>query len=131
MFQAADHLHVFTAGDDRMGRLIQGLQTGTAQAVDRRAAGVHRQARHHGHGAGDVQPLLALLLRIAEDYVFDFFRVDAAALHQGFDDRHGQIVAAHVAVHALLLAGAADGSADCGDDDGAFHQRVRGSGFRQ
>ena len=45
VLQAADDLHVFEAGHDRVRGLVDGLQAGAAQPVDRRAAGVPSAGR--------------------------------------------------------------------------------------
>ncbi len=121
VLQAADDLHVFEAGHDGVRSLVDRLQAGAAQAVDGRAAGVRRQARHQPHDAGGVHALLALLLRIAEHDVFDFGRVDAGALDEGLDDRHGQVVGADVAKDALVFVGPANGRSHAIDNHGAFH----------
>ena len=82
VLQAADDLHVFEAGHDGVRGLVDGLQARAAQAVDRRAAGVRRQPGHQADDAGDVEPLLALLLRVAQHDVFDLGRIDAGALDE-------------------------------------------------
>ena len=108
VFQAADDLHVLEAGHDGVRGLVDGLQARAAQAIDRRAAGVRRQAGHQPHDAGGVHALLALLLGIAQHDVFDFGRVDAGALDEGFDHLHGQVVGADLAKDALVLVGPAN-----------------------
>ena len=121
VLQPADDLHVLKAGHDRVRRLVERLQARAAEAIDRRAAGFHRQAGHQRDRAGGVEALLALLLRVAQHDVFDFAGVDAGSLDQRADDVHGQIVGPHVAEHALLLVGPADRRAHAVDDHGVFH----------
>ena len=82
VLQAADDLHVFEAGHDGVRRLVEGLQAGAAQAIDRRAAGLRGQPGHQADDAGHVEPLLALLLRVAEHDVFDLGGIDAGALDE-------------------------------------------------
>jgi len=108
VLQAADDLHVLGAGQDRMRSLIERLQARAAQAVDRRTAGLGRQAGHQRHAAGDIESLLALLLGVAQHDVFDLMRIDAAALDHGLDDGDGQVVAADVAENSLILVRPAD-----------------------
>ena len=61
-----------------------------------------RQPGHQADGAGDVEPLLALLLRVAQHDVFDRRRIDAGPLDERAHHRHGQVVGADVAKDALL-----------------------------
>ena len=79
-----------------------------------------RQAGHQRDRAGDIQPLLARLLRVAEHHVFDLGRIDAGPLDERLDAGDGQIVAPHVAEPAPLLVRPADGRADAVDDDGSL-----------
>ena len=72
--------------------------------------------------AGGVEPLLALLLGVAQHDVFDLVGVDAGALDQGLDHLHGQVVGADVAKDPLLFVGPANRRADAIDNHGAFHR---------
>ena len=58
-------------GGDALGRLVDRLQAGAADAVDRDAADLDRQAGDQGGHAGDVVALLALLLDAAPVDVLD------------------------------------------------------------
>ena len=69
---------------------------------------------------GDVEALFALLLGVAQHDVFDFGRIDAAALDQRLDDGHGQIVAADVAEDALFFVRPTDRGSQTIDDHGTF-----------
>ncbi len=71
--------------------------------------------------AGHVKSLLALLLRVSQDDVFDCSRIDAGPLDQRADHFDGQVVGADVTVDALLRVGPANRRAAAIDDDGAFH----------
>ena len=121
VLQAADDLHVLGIGQDRVRRLGERLQAAAAQAIDRRPAGLDRQPGHQADGAGDVESLLALLLRVAEHDVFDRGRIDAGALDERAHHGDGQIVGADVAKHALLRMGPANRRAATIDNDGGFH----------
>ena len=52
VLQAADDLHVLAAGHDGVRRLVERLQAGAAQAIDRRAAGLRRPGRPSGRRRG-------------------------------------------------------------------------------
>jgi hypothetical protein len=78
------------------------------------------QAGHQGHRPGDVQALLALLLRIAQHDVFDFGRIDAGAIDQRADDGDGQVVAADVAKDAFSLWARPMGVRTAIDNHGMF-----------
>ena len=121
MFQAADDLHVFKAGDDRVGRLVDGLQAAAAKTIDGGPAGGDRQAGQEGDGAGGVQPLLARLLRVAQYHVLDLGRVDASPLDQSPHAGGGQVVAPHVAEPAFFLVRPANRRADAVDHNSRFH----------
>ena len=79
---------------------------------------------HQADGAGDVEPLLALLLRVAEDDVFDRGRIDAGPLDERADHGDGQVVGADVAKDALLRMGPANRRAAAIDNDGGFHDHI-------
>ena len=79
----ADDLHVFAAGHDGVRSLVDRLQGRAAQPVDGRAAGRQRQAGHQADDAGDVHPLLALLLGVAHHDVFDLVGIDARCARPG------------------------------------------------
>ena len=86
------------------------------------------ETRHQPDRAGDVESLLALLLRVAEHDVFDRGRVDAGPLDQRADHGDGQIVGADVAKDALLRMRAADRRATAINDNGSFHKSIPYSG---
>ena len=70
--------------------------------IDRRAARLDGHACHQPDRPGDIQPLLALLLRVAEHDVFDHRRVDARPLHERAHHRDGEVVGADIAKDTLL-----------------------------
>ena len=121
VLQAADDLHVLGIGQDRVRRLGERLQAAAAQAIDGRAARLDRQPGHQADRAGDVEPLLALLLRVAEDDVFDRGRIDAAALDERAHHGDGQVVGADVAKDALLRMSPANRRATGINNNGGFH----------
>jgi len=97
-----------------------GLQTGRAEAVDGHRARFDREAGAKGGDARDVHALFAFGHGAAENYVIDFFGVEAGNTGERFlDGQCGEIVGARGAQGAFV--GAADGSADSGDDDGFGH----------
>jgi hypothetical protein len=104
-----------------MGGLVERLEAAAAEAIDRGAAGGARQAGEQADDAADVEPLLLLLLRIAEDDVFDRRRVDAGPLDEGLDHRRGKIVGAHVAKDAALGVGPPDRGPAAVNDHWSFH----------
>jgi hypothetical protein len=63
-----------------------------------------------------------LLLRIAQEQVFDFGGVDTGALDDGLDHGHGQVVAADIAKDAFFFMRAADGRANPVNNDCVFHR---------
>ena len=133
VLEAADDLHVFGTGEDRVRRLGERLQTAAAESIDGRPARLDGDARHQADRAGDVQPLLALLLRVAEHDVFDRGRVDAGPLDERADDGDGEVVGANVAKDALLRMRSANRRATTINDDGSFHgaSRFRHRGHRE
>ena len=105
VLQSADDLHVLAAGHDRMSGLVDRLQARTAKPVDRGGGRGAGQAGHQRHGPGDVEALLALLLRIAEDHVFDLAgSMPPRSITASTTDR--QVVAADVAKDPFLFVGA-------------------------
>jgi hypothetical protein len=125
VLQTTDDLHILGAGRDRVGRLVESLQAAAAQAVDRGASGRCRQPGEQAHNPANVETLFPLLLRAAEDDIFDDRWVDLRALNKRGNDGSGEIVGPHVAKHAALRMCSADRSAATVDDDGGFHSRKR------
>ena len=87
VLQAADDLHVFGIGQDRVRCLGERLQAAAAESIHRRAAGLDRQPGHQADGPSHVESLLALLLRVAEHDVFDRGRIDAACARRAHGPR--------------------------------------------
>ena len=52
VLQAADDLHVFEAGGDRVRRLVERLQAAAAEAIDRRPAASRPAGRPSGRSRG-------------------------------------------------------------------------------
>ena len=120
VLQPADDLHVFEAGHDGVRGLVDGLQARSAEAVDVAPPVALGRPAIKATRPGDIETLLALLLGVAQHDVFDLGRVDAAALDQGLDDGHGQIVAADVAEDTFFLMGPADRGSQAIDNHGTF-----------
>jgi hypothetical protein len=123
VLEAADDLNVLGIGDNSVRSLGDRLQTAPAESIDRRAAGLNWEARHQSDGTGHVETLLALLLNIAQNDIFDDGRVDAAPLDYCADYSHSQIIGPDVAVHAFLGVGATDWRPASFNYDGGFHRR--------
>src|SRR5207245_7753786 len=97
-----------------------GLQTGRAEAVNGHGAGFDGESGTQRGDARDVHALLAFGHGTAENYVVNFFGVEARDARQGFlDGQRGEIVGARGAERTLLST--ADGSANSGDDNGFWH----------
>ena len=105
-------------------RLGERLQAAAAEAIDRRAARLDGEPAIRPTVAGDVEPLLALLLRVAEHDVFDLGRIDAGPLDERADHRHGEIVGADVAKDALLRVRPANRRATAINNDGVLHSSI-------
>src|SRR5207245_2372537 len=80
VLDAACYLHVLAVGRHALRRLVDRLEAGAAQAVDRRPAHLDRQAGDQSRHAGNVVALLALLLDTAPVDVLDVARRDAGPL---------------------------------------------------
>lgn len=80
VLQPADNLHVLPAGENRVARLIERLQTAAAKPVDRGPASGAGQPRQERDDPCNVEPLFPLLLGIAEHHVFDFRGIDPGPL---------------------------------------------------
>ena len=80
-----------------MGRRVDRLEPGAAQAVDRQPADLDREAGEEQGHPRDVAVVLAGLVRAAEDDVLDERRVHAGAIHEGAQDGGGEIVGADTA----------------------------------
>ena len=124
VLKPADDLHVLGAGCHRVGRLVDRLQAAAAEAVDRRAADAAWQAGQQRHDSADVEPLLLLLLRVAEHDVFDRRRIDAGSLDERLHHRRGEIVGANVAKDAPLGVSPPDGRPAAVNDHWSFHSEV-------
>jgi len=118
VLHAPDHLDVFRPGRDRVARLRDRLERGTAKPVHRRAGHRKRQAGEQRRGPTDVAAEFAPLLRRAQHDVLDRLRIDAAAIHDGLHDRGGQFVAPDVPEQAALGMRLPDRRAAAGDHDG-------------
>ena len=104
---------------DLAGRDVDRLHRRAAEAVDGDAGDRQRQVRQQPDQAGDVQPLLALRERAADDDVLDILGLDAGAADQRPDHLRGQIVGAHPGQAAL--AGEMERRAGVARDDGVGH----------
>src|SRR5207253_4245250 len=67
-------------GHDHVRAVYDCLHAATAQAIDRQRWRFNRQPRSQSHMTGTVQCVAGSLLRIAENGVIEFFRLDARAL---------------------------------------------------
>ena len=92
---ARDH-HVGLAELHGARRMAGGLETRTAQAIDRGARHLDRQAGQQARHARHVAVVLARLVDAAIDHVVDRAPIDIGiALHQRLDRMGGEIVDPH------------------------------------
>jgi hypothetical protein len=99
------------------------LQAGRAEAVDGHSAGFDRKSGAECRDARDVHTLLAFRHGAAQNDVVNFLGVDTGnAGERFFDGKRGKVIGARGAKRAFI--GAADRSADGGDDDGFGHSRT-------
>jgi len=119
-FRAASNDDFGGAGANAFSGESDGLQARRAEAVDGHRAGFDGESGAERGDAGDVHALFGFGHGAAEDYVVNFFGVEAGNAGEGFlNGQRGEIVGAGGAERAFI--GAADGSADGGDDDGFWH----------
>jgi len=117
-FDAAADEDVALAGDDRLGRLVDGFERRGAVAVDGDAGDLDREAGQQDRHAGDVAVVLAGLVAATGVDVLQQRRVDAGARHQALVDFGQQVVGADAGKPA---AESADRAADAVDDHYFLH----------
>ncbi len=119
-FRAAGDNDFGGAGTDALCGEGNGLQAGRAEAVDGHRARFDGEAGAKSGDARNVHALFAFGHGAAENYVIDFFGVQARdAGERLLDGQCGEIVGAGGPQGAFI--GAADRSTDSGDDDGFGH----------
>ena len=122
-FRAAGDNDFGGAGTDTFRGEGDGLETGRAEAIDGHRTRFDGEAGAKSGDARDVHALFAFGHGAAKDHVVNFFGVEAGDASERFlDGECGEIVGARGAQGAFV--GAADGSADSGDDDGLVHGRT-------
>ena len=115
---SARHDDVGLAGADLLGGGGDGLQAAGAQAVDRVARDLVRQAGQQRGHARDVAVVLAGLIGGAEDDLVDGVVGDAGALEGGAEDEGGEVVRTRIGQGAAI---APEGRADAADEKGIGH----------
>ncbi len=126
-FHPARDEDVAVADGDRVGRRVDRLEPGAAQAVDGQPAnrdGVAGQEQRH---AGDVAIVLAGLVGAAEDHVLDDGRVDSRPFDDRAQDDRRKVVRADPGEGAAV---APDRGPDGIDDHGVAKGSVGGSRHR-
>src|SRR5437868_2654553 len=104
-----------------MRSLRDRLQAAAAQPIHRRPTRFDRQPGHQTNSSRNIEPLLALLLRIAQDHIFNRSRIDAASLNERAHYHHSQVIGADIAKNTLLRMGPANRRATGIDNYGSFH----------
>ncbi len=120
---AGDDNRHLPAGDGARG-LRDRIETGAAQAIDRRPGHLLRQPGEQKRHPADVPVVLARLVRAAEDHVVYSGDVELRVPHTKLSDGDGcKVVGPNARQRAAVTAkGSADGIAD---EDG-FHDEVQG-----
>jgi hypothetical protein len=104
-----------------MASLVDRLKTAAAQSIDGRSTGGTGQPGHQRDDASNVKTLLALLLSISQDDVFDLGWIDVGPLDQSFHHSDRQIVGADVAKNAPFVMGTANRGATTIDYNSSIH----------
>jgi hypothetical protein len=124
-FDASADEHVPIADRDRVRRRIDGLEAGAAQAIDRLAADLDREARQQRRHSGDIAVVLAGLVRAAEDDVLDEHRIEAGAVHHRPEHEGGKVVGSDARQRTAV---APDRRPDRLDDPGLTNGPLRVTG---
>ena len=122
---AAGEVEVAFAEAQRPGGLVDGLETGGAEAVHGDAGDLDRKAGEQRRHPGDVAVVLAGLVGGAHVDVADLRRVEPVALDRGADDARREVIGAHARERAAVAAHrGSQGVDDQGLAHGGDHARV-------